>query len=165
MGTTSHHHSSLQGKVPQVKHQNIHLVPMVRGQKMRNHNKTLSKDTGLMLLGFSIPSSIIMNKWHSKITYTLHLLTMSRIGLTSVSGTKTPLIDHHSRRARSSQQHFKWHLRVPVDPERILSWGRTPVIKASFLLLHFNLFPFYCRYKFRKPNKYLLFNLFKFKFV
>jgi hypothetical protein len=62
---------------------------MERGQKMRT--KTLSKDACLMLVGFSIPSNIIMKKWHSKTTPTLLLLTMSRIGMTNVSGTKTPL--------------------------------------------------------------------------
>ncbi|KAG0514034.1 hypothetical protein BDA96_10G154700 [Sorghum bicolor] len=62
---------------------------MEKGQKMRN--KVLSKDTGPMLLGSSTPSSITMNKWHSKTTSTPLLLTTSRIAMTSVSGTKTPL--------------------------------------------------------------------------
>jgi len=60
MGATHHHHSSPQGKVPQVKLQDIHSVPIEKGQKTRN--KALSKDEGLMLLGSSTPSSITMNK-------------------------------------------------------------------------------------------------------
>ncbi|KAG0523225.1 hypothetical protein BDA96_07G105500 [Sorghum bicolor] len=62
---------------------------MEKGQKTRN--KALSTDEGLMLLGSSIPSSITMNKWHSKSTTTPLLLTMSKIGMTSISGTKPPL--------------------------------------------------------------------------
>jgi len=89
MGTIHHHHSPPQGKVPQENLQDIHSVPMERGQKMRN--KALSKDEGLMLLGSSIPSSITMNKWHSKTTSIPLLLTISRTGMTSVSGTK-PLL-------------------------------------------------------------------------
>ena len=89
MHTIHHHHSSLQGKVPQEKLQGIHSVPMEKGQKTRN--KALSKDAGLMLLGSSTPSSITMSKWHSKITSTPLLLTMSRNGMTSISGTKPPL--------------------------------------------------------------------------
>ncbi|OQU84808.1 hypothetical protein SORBI_3004G127066 [Sorghum bicolor] len=77
------------GKVPQEKLQGIHSVPMEKGQKTRN--KALSKDAGLMLLGSSTPSSITMSKWHSKITSTPLLLTMSRNGMTSISGTKPPL--------------------------------------------------------------------------
>ena len=66
-------------------------MPMVKGQKNRNRDRTLSQEVGLMLLGSSIPSSIIMNKWHSRTTSTSLLITMSRIVMTNASGIKIPL--------------------------------------------------------------------------
>ena len=93
MGIIHHHHSFPQEKVPQEKLQGFHSAHMEKGQKTRN--KALSKDTGLMLLGSSTPSNITMSKWHSKTTSTPLLLTMSKIGMTSVSGTKPPLRRWH----------------------------------------------------------------------
>ena len=132
MDTIHHHHSSPQGKVPQEKLQGIHSVPMVKGQKTRN--KALSKGLGLMLLGSSTPNSITMSKWHSKTTSTPLLLTMSRIGMTSVSGTKPPL------------RHWPLFKKGKIKPIALLvtssrscrsqkktNLGEDPIIKVSFL--------------------------------